>query len=196
MSLELLLASSNRGKIAEISSLIEQLSAPVTLLEPAAVLDVEETGLTYLDNARLKARAYLEANGIATLAEDSGIEVDALGGRPGVRSARFSGEGATDAQNNALLVNQLEGIPSSERTARYRAVAVVLFPDGSELVTEGVCEGRIATEPRGSGGFGYDPWFIPDGHSKHMAELSPYDKNRISHRGLALEAMFELLLRR
>ncbi|MGH9168854.1 MAG: RdgB/HAM1 family non-canonical purine NTP pyrophosphatase [Acidimicrobiia bacterium] len=155
--------------------------------------EVEERGHSYLENALLKARAVAAATGEAALADDSGIEVDALGGGPGPRSARYAGETATDEQNLRALVRAVAGVPSSGRTARYRAVAVVSWPDGTETHADGVCEGVLRTKPRGSGGFGYDPIFEPAGWDRTMAELSPEEKDRISHRGRALRALREML---
>ena len=153
--------------------------------------DVEETGSTYLENARLKARAVAAALGEPALADDSGIEVDALGGRPGPRSARFAGEDATDEQNLDALIQAVKGVPSGGRTARYRCVGVLAFPDGRELHAEGVCEGILVAKPRGAGGFGYDPIFVPGGGDRTMAELSDQEKDRISHRGRAFRALRE-----
>ena len=151
--------------------------------------DVEETGSTYLENALLKARAGAAALGEPALADDSGIEVDALGGRPGARSARFAGEDATDQRNLDELIRALKGVPGSGRTARYRCVVVLAFPDGRELHAEGICEGTLVGKPRGSGGFGYDPIFVPEGWDRTMAELADEEKDRISHRGRALRAL-------
>ena len=151
--------------------------------------DVEETGSTYLENALLKARAGAAALGEPALADDSGIEVDALGGRPGPRSARFAGEDATDQQNLDELIRALKGVPGSGRTARYRCVVVLAFPDGRELHAEGICEGTLVGKPRGSGGFGYDPIFVPEGWDRTMAELADEEKDRISHRGRAFRAL-------
>ncbi len=153
--------------------------------------DVEETGSTYLENARLKARAVAAALGEPALADDSGIEVDALGGRPGPRSARFAGEDATDEQNLDALIQAVKGVPSGGRTARYRCVGVLAFPDGRELHAEGVCEGILVAKPKGAGGFGYDPIFVPGGGDRTMAELSDQEKDRISHRGRAFRALRE-----
>ncbi|HLF69809.1 MAG TPA: non-canonical purine NTP pyrophosphatase, partial [Actinomycetota bacterium] len=125
--------------------------------------------------------------------DDSGIEVDNLGGAPGVRSAYFGGPDATDEENNARLIEALDGVPVAKRTARYRCVAVVVDPSGRSVEAEATCEGRIAEEPRGSGGFGYDPWFIPQGESRHMAELTLEEKQVISHRGRALRALIPLI---
>jgi XTP/dITP diphosphohydrolase len=155
--------------------------------------EVEESGDSYLENALLKARAVASATGEAALADDSGIEVDALGGGPGPRSARYAGDTATDEQNLRALVRAVAGVPSSGRSARYRAVAAVVWPDGSEAYAEGVSEGVLRTKPRGSGGFGYDPVFQPAGWDRTMAELSPEEKDRISHRGRALRALREML---
>jgi XTP/dITP diphosphohydrolase len=151
--------------------------------------DVEETGSTYLENALLKARAGAAALGEPALADDSGIEVDALGGRPGPRSARFAGEDATAQQNLDELIRALKGVPGSGRIARYRCLAVLAFPDGRELHTEGICEGTLVGRARGSGGFGYDPIFVPEGWDRTMAELADEEKDRISHRGRAFRAL-------
>jgi len=155
--------------------------------------DVEETGSTYLENALLKARAGAAALGEPALADDSGIEVDALGGRPGPRSARFAGEDATDQQNLDELIRALKGIPGSGRTARYRCLAVLAFPDGREVHAEGTCEGTLVGKPRGSQGFGYDPIFVPEGRGETMAQITDEEKDRISHRGRALRALGETL---
>ena len=151
--------------------------------------DVEETGSTYLENALLKGRAVAAALGEAALADDSGIEVDALGGRPGPRSARFAGEDASDERNLDELIRATKGVPGSGRTARYRCVAVLAYPDGRSVSVEGVCEGVLVSKPRGSRGFGYDPIFVPAGWERTMAELSDEEKDRISHRGSALRAL-------
>jgi XTP/dITP diphosphohydrolase len=155
--------------------------------------DVEETGITYLENALLKGRAGAAALGEPSLADDSGIEVDALGGRPGPRSARFAGRDATDQQNLDELIRALKGVPGSGRTARYRCVAVLAFPDGREVHAEGICEGTLVGKPRGKHGFGYDPVFVPEGWDRTMAQLADEEKDRISHRGRALRALGETL---
>jgi XTP/dITP diphosphohydrolase len=155
--------------------------------------DVEETGATYLENARLKARAVVAALGEPALADDSGIEVDALGGRPGPRSARFAGEGVSDQRNLEELIRAVKGVPSAGRTARYRCVAVLAFSGGEELHTEATCEGMLEPKPRGTGGFGYDPIFIPVGWDRTMAELTDEEKDRISHRGRAFRALRAVL---
>jgi len=155
--------------------------------------EVEETGSTYLENALLKARAGAAALDEPALADDSGIEVDALGGRPGPRSARFAAEDATDQQNLDELIRALKGVPGSGRTARYRCLAVLAFPDGRELHEEGICEGTLLGKPRGTHGFGYDPIFVPEGWDRTMAELEDEEKDRISHRGRAFRALGEAL---
>jgi XTP/dITP diphosphohydrolase len=153
--------------------------------------EVEETGSTYLENARMKAGATTAALGVPALADDSGIEVDALGGRPGSRSARFAGDDATDERNLEELIRALKGVPGSGRTARYRCVAVLAIPGGRELHAEGVCEGTLVSKPRGARGFGYDPIFVPAGWDQTMAELTDEEKDRISHRGRAFRALRE-----
>jgi XTP/dITP diphosphohydrolase len=161
--------------------------------DPAAFPDVEETGATYLDNAALKARAVAAALGLPALADDSGIEVDALGGAPGPRSARYAGEDATDESNLTALVQAIRGIPAAGRTARYRCVAALAQPDGELVHTEGTCEGTLRTKRAGDGGFGYDPIFVPVGRDVTMAELADAEKDRISHRGRAFRALAEIL---
>jgi XTP/dITP diphosphohydrolase len=157
--------------------------------DPATFPDVEETGHTYLDNALLKARAVAAALEMPALADDSGIEVDALGGRPGPRSARFAGEGATDPRNLDALLQAMKGIPRGGRTARYRCVAALAWPDGNALHAEGICEGALVSKPTGDRGFGYDPIFVPVGWDQTMASLTDEQKDRISHRGRAFRAL-------
>lgn len=147
---------------------------------------IEETEDSYLANALLKARAVSAKTGKAALADDSGIEVEALGGAPGVHSARWAGPGGNDEDNNEKLRQLMVGVPAGRRGARYRCAAVVVFSGGYEIAAEGSCEGRIGEEPKGKGGFGYDPWFMPAGETRSMAELSATEKHAISHRGKAL----------
>jgi XTP/dITP diphosphohydrolase len=158
--------------------------------------EVEESGATYLENALLKARAVARWTGQAALADDSGIEVDALGGGPGPRSARYAGDQASDQENLRALIRAVAGIPPGGRTARYRAVAALVRPDVQEWHAEGVCEGMLRSKPAGSGGFGYDPIFEPAGWDRTMAELSPEEKDRISHRGRALRELASLVTER
>ncbi len=185
-------ATANRGKLAEIRSALdfagwEFVTAADLGGEP---LDVEETGDTFEANARLKAQAYHQALGLPALADDSGLQVDALGGEPGVYSSRYAGADATDADNNAKLLGALAEVPAEMRTARFRSVIVLIDEDGSETVAVGACEGAIGYEARGEGGFGYDPLFLPDAvPGRTMAELDLAEKNAISHRGAALRAL-------
>jgi XTP/dITP diphosphohydrolase len=184
----LLLATNNPGKVREFRRILEAAGLDVvTPGEAGIALEVDETGATYAENAALKARAFAEAGGCLALADDSGIEVDALGGRPGPLSARYGGEGLDDAGRVALLLRELEGVPPGRRTARYRAVVAVAEPGGEAHLFEGVQEGAIAESPRGSGGFGYDPIFLVDA-ARTAAELPPEEKDAISHRGKAVRA--------
>lgn len=189
-------ATANRGKLEEIRSAFgfEGWEFVTAVDLGAAPLDIAETGTTFEENARLKAHAYREAFGCAALADDSGLEVDALGGAPGVYSARYAGESATDADNNVKLLAELAGLPDVARAARFRCVMVLVDEDGSEMVASGTCEGTIADEGRGAGGFGYDPLFLPVATpGRTMAELGRDEKNAISHRGAALRALREAL---
>lgn len=189
---EIAIATRNAHKVGEIRAICASWPT-VWRTADERWPDVEETGRTYLDNARLKAHAVATATGIPALADDSGIEVDALGGAPGPRSARYAGDDASDAENLAALLDAVRGVPGLGRGARYRCVVVLAFPDGTELSTEGVCEGSLAARPRGEGGFGYDPAFVPAGWEVTLAELAPGEKDRISHRGRALRALRALL---
>lgn len=191
------IASRNPDKIREILTICASWPVEwITSETPGGPWpDVGETGDTYLENALLKARAVAEAAGVPAVADDSGIEVDALGGGPGPRSARYAGEGATDEQNLHMLIRAVAGVPAPGRTARYRCAAAMARSDGTEVWAEGVCEGTLVSRPRGSGGFGYDPIFVPAGFDRTMAELTPDEKDRISHRGRAFRALGELLAR-
>jgi XTP/dITP diphosphohydrolase len=191
----LAIASRNEGKLREIAAICADwpLRWVTVRDDPENWPDVEETGSTYLENAMLKARAVAAFTDGPALADDSGIEVDALGGAPGPRSARYAGKDASEERNLRALIGAVAGVPSGGRTARYRCVAAVAFPDGRDVWTEGVCEGTLITKPRGSGGFGYDPIFVPAGWDSTMAELSAEEKDRISHRGRAFRALREVL---
>jgi XTP/dITP diphosphohydrolase len=189
--LKLVLATANRDKAREIADV---LSAFELVSRPNEVPDVDETADTLEGNARLKAEALCEATGEAAVADDTGLEVEALDGQPGVYSARFAGPDATYADNVAKLLTELDGMEN--RRARFRTVALVRFPDGGEVVAEGAADGLIATVPRGADGFGYDPVFIPDGgDGRTFAEMTLAEKQAVSHRGRAFEALAELLLR-
>jgi XTP/dITP diphosphohydrolase len=186
---ELVLASANPHKSAEIRSILEA-EGVVVLPRPPEVPDVDETGTTLVENARLKAVALRTATGLASVSDDTGLEVDALGGAPGVYSARYAGEGATYADNRAKLLAELDRNGSPDRRARFVAVAFISFPDGSELHATGEVAGTIATAPRGTGGFGYDPLFVPDeGDGRTFAEMAPDEKHAFSHRGRAFRAL-------
>jgi XTP/dITP diphosphohydrolase len=194
--MRLVMATANPDKALELAAILrDQLGGLVELLaRPGGVEPVEETGETLEDNARLKALALVGATGHAAVADDTGLEVDALGGEPGTRTARFAGETATYSQNVAKLLEALEG--ETDRRARFRTVVVCRFPDGAEIVGEGAVEGDIATAPRGEGGFGYDPVFEPrGGGGRTFAEMSPDEKHHLSHRGLALRSLAAQLKR-
>ena len=185
---QLVLASGNSGKLRELSAILEDLGYELHAQSEFKVSEVAETGTTFVENAIIKARHAAEHTGLPALADDSGIEVDALDGAPGVYSARFSGPGATDAANNALLVEKLRNVDPAERSARYRAVIVFMrhAADPSPLICEGSWEGMIQLESAGNGGFGYDPYFYLTDLGCTSAQLSAEEKNRLSHRGKAL----------
>lgn len=192
--LRLLLATNNPGKVREFRRLLA--GAPFVVETPAEAgiaLEVAETGSSYAENAALKARAFASASGRLALADDSGIEVDALDGAPGMYSARFGGDGLDDAGRTALLLEKLAGVPMERREARYRAVVAVADPDGSVELFEGVQEGRIGFAPRGERGFGYDPVFITE-DGRVQAEIDDAEKDRVSHRGQAVRAALAWLL--
>jgi len=195
MTVRILVATHNRGKVAEIRRLLEGLVRMelVSLHDLPGAPHVYEDGVTFEENARKKATEIARATGMLTLADDSGLEVDALGGEPGVRSARFAGSSATDGENNRKLLSLLADLPPDERAARFRcclALADPMGPLGDEVHFEhGVCEGRIVSGLRGRGGFGYDPLFVPHGEERTMAELSADEKNAISHRAEAARKM-------
>ena len=190
----LLIATNNPHKVAEFRRLLGDVG--LDLVTPAGIgldLEVQETGQTFEENARIKARAFCAASGFPSLADDSGIEVDALEGRPGVRSARYGGDALDDAGRVSLLLAELGGAPQDQRSCRYRVVLVLARSDGSEEMTEGACEGRVAFEPVGDNGFGYDPVFLIPAYGKTVAQLGPHEKDAISHRGQAARRMAALL---
>lgn len=194
----LVVATGNRGKFNEIAALLEGLDLLIMPLDRVGPVDVPpEGGDSFQENARLKALAVARATGHLSLADDSGLEVDALGGEPGVLSARFGGPEKTDAERTLFLLSRLEGVPPGQRTARFRCSVAIAEPNGSVRITEGVCEGRIALAPRGDQGFGYDPIFEIPSLGRTLAEIGPEVKNRLSHRGHAMRAaraIFERLL--
>jgi len=198
MPLTLVIATLNRAKGCELVTLLGDVPWEVRLLadaRPDAALP-EETGPAYRDNALAKARAASRLTGAAALGDDSGLEVDALGGAPGLRSARFGGAGLDDAGRTALLLERLRGVPPERRTARFRCVIALVEPAGRERLVEGVAEGVIAEAPRGAGGFGYDPVFLYPPLGRTFGELTDDEKARVSHRGLAVRALRALLARR
>lgn len=191
----LLVATGNPGKLAEFRDLLRG----VDVLSPdeagVAGLDVDETGDTFHENAALKAAAYCQAAGTISVADDSGLEVDALDGRPGVQSARYGGPELDDEGRYRRLLDELQGVPTPERSARFRCCLVAIAPDGRTVTAAGSCEGHILTAPEGDGGFGYDPVFHVPQYGRSMARLSPDEKGAVSHRGQALRALLPELRR-
>jgi len=190
--LRLVLASANPDKAAEIAAVLGDTMQVELLPRPSEVPDVVEDGATLLDNARLKANALVAATGLPAVADDTGLEVDALGGAPGVYSARYAGEDVTYADNVAKLLFELDALPDAGggRAARFRTVALVAYPDGTEVWREGVVEGTIAPRAVGRGGFGYDPVFVPaEGGGRTFADMTPDEKHAISHRGRAFRSL-------
>lgn len=185
--MKLVLASKNKKKLAEMNDILSQLGVEVCSEAEAGVdVDVEETGTTFEENSLLKARAVMEASGLPAIADDSGLCVDALNGAPGVYSARYGGEGLDDAGRTRLLLENMRG--QSPRTCRFVSVITCCFPNGDVLCARGECQGTVAFAPMGEGGFGYDPVFFVPELKKTFAQLSPEEKNAMSHRGRALEA--------
>lgn len=189
------LASGNRGKLAELRAMLAGLELAVAPQADFGVADVAETGLTFVENALIKARHAAQATGLAALADDSGLCVDALAGAPGLYSARYAGRHGDDAANNARLLTELANIGDAQRGAYFYCCLVLLrhAQDPSPLIAEGRWYGRILHAPRGAGGFGYDPLFLPEGLDASAAELDHANKNRLSHRGLAMQALLQRL---
>lgn len=187
-------ATGNAGKMKEVRVILADLGAEVLSMKEVGVSpDIEENGSTYEENALLKARAVAAATGDIVLADDSGLEIDALSGEPGVYSARYLGENTPYSVKNAALIERLQGVPEEKRTARFVCAIAAVLPDGRELTTRAAIEGRIGYEEKGSGGFGYDPiFYVPELH-KTTAELTGEEKNLVSHRGKALQLMKEEL---
>ena len=192
---KIVLASSNPGKVREINQLLADLDLQVQPQSEYGVEDAEETGLTFVENAILKARNAAQHTGLPAIADDSGIEVDALNGAPGIYSARFAGAGASDQDNLEKLLTDLQGIPEAGRSARFQCLLVYLrhATDPPPLICQGTWEGRILAEPRGEHGFGYDPVFYVPTHDCSSAELPPQVKNALSHRGQALRKLVSTL---
>ena len=197
-SRRVVLASGNAGKLREFSELLGASGLTLVRQSELGIVPPPETGTTFLDNALIKARNAARASGLPAIADDSGIEVDALGGAPGVYSARYAGEDAGDEANLAKLLAALEGLPPERRSARYRCVIVFVAhaEDSRPLVGEGSWEGHIIAERRGSGGFGYDPSFVPVGETRTVAEMPADQKNRLSHRGQAMRAFLRQFAQR
>ncbi|MFN3979311.1 MAG: XTP/dITP diphosphatase [Caldilinea sp.] len=192
----LLVATHNVGKAREYMQLLADLPVVITWLDQVGIREsVDETGATFTENALLKARYYAEVSKLLTWADDSGLEVDALGGRPGVLSARYGGKNVTDQERCMALLHELEDVPDEARTARFRCVIAVATPDGQAWTAEGVVEGLILRAPRGDNGFGYDPIFLTSQYQKSMAELPPEIKNQVSHRAMAAREARLLLAR-
>ena len=193
----LLLATRNPGKLKELAALLGDVPFNlVTLTQVGVDEEVEETGMTLEENATIKVAAYGRLSGLPTLADDSGLEVEALGGQPGPLSSRYAGEGATDSQRIAILHEKLENIPEEAWNARFRCVIAVAWPAQQAELYTGECYGKIIRQPRGSSGFGYDPVFLLPGLGKTMAELSPEEKNQVSHRSVAARTAAAALKRR
>lgn len=194
---KLIVATKNKGKLGEIAEILSRLPFEVISMEDAGInIDIEENGSTFEENALIKARTVAAASGEAAMGDDSGLEVDFLNGAPGIYSARFGGEGATDADKNVKLLGLLDAVPDNKRSARFVCAAAVVFPDRTELVVRGTCEGVIGHKPLGSNGFGYDPVFYLPEFKKTFAQLDSEEKNRISHRGKALRLVCEELRKR
>jgi XTP/dITP diphosphohydrolase len=191
----LVLASGNAGKLRELGVLLAPLGFELLSQSALGVDPPPETGTTFRDNALLKARHASSRTGLPAVADDSGIEVEALGGRPGVYSARYARDGASDLENLNKLLEELKHVPEGRRNARYRCVIAFVrnATDPAPVLAEGSWEGSIVQQPRGSGGFGYDPAFLPEGHSQTAAELAAHEKNAVSHRGKALRTLVRKL---
>ena len=192
---KIVLASSNAGKVREINNLLLQNNIEVVPQSAFDIPDAIEDGLSFVENAIIKARHAAKLSGSPAIADDSGLEVDALNHRPGIYSARYSGEGATSEKNNQKMLGELEGVPEENRSARYQCVMVFMrdADDPMPIITQGSLEGRILEAPRGEGGFGYDPIFYLPDHQCAAAEISLEEKNKISHRAIALNAMIARL---
>ena len=193
---KIIIASNNKGKIREIRAIIGEQDIELLDLKDIGFTDeITEDGYSIKENAVKKGLSVMKAVGELTIADDSGLEVDAIDGQPGVLSARFSGEGATDESNNRKLLELLSNIPMEKRGAQFRCVMALIYPNGKILTAEGICRGRIAYKPIGDKGFGYDPIFIPNGYDKTFSQLGSHVKNQISHRAIALYKMKGIMIR-
>ena len=195
MNARIILASNNPGKVREVSQLLAPLKLDVVAQAELGVAEIEETGLTFVENAILKARNTASHTGLAAIADDSGLEVDALGGAPGIHSARYAGVNGNDQANIARLLRELEDVPEAQRTARFQCLMVYLrhAADPTPIICQGTWEGRVLLAPRGERGFGYDPVFFVPTHNCSAAELPPDIKNQLSHRGQALRKLLQAL---
>ena len=196
MDKTIVLSTHNKGKLVEFEGLAERLGFRIITRDEAGIphdFDVVEDGETFEENSRKKAEAISQLTGLAAIADDSGLMVDCLGGQPGVWSARFAGKDCDDERNNDKLLALMEDVPQAERTAQFVSVITLVRPGKKTLTARGVCPGHILTERRGTGGFGYDPLFLPDEAEETFAEISQEDKNKISHRARALAALADLL---
>ena len=191
-------ATQNKHKIEEINEITKEFNMEIISRVDAGVPDVEieEDGKTFEENSEKKAREIMKLCGKITIADDSGLMVDVLGGAPGVISARFAGEGASDLENNEKLLRLLDNIENKDRSAKFVSVITLVYPDGKKIVARGECKGHIIYESKGDNGFGYDPLFVPDGFYKTFAELTSDEKNKISHRAIALQKLREQLIKR
>lgn len=192
----MLAATNNKHKLEEISAILEELNIEIISMQQAGIdIEVEETGDTFADNALIKAREVAKLTNMTVISDDSGLEVFALKGEPGVKSARYSGSTGDqkDKKNNEKLLKNLEDVPFQDRGARFCSVIAAVLTDGTNITAEGYVYGKIGYEEKGCHGFGYDPLFIVDGYDKTMAELSPEEKNKISHRGNALQSFVTIL---
>ena len=196
--MRVVLASSNKGKLRELSTLLAPLGYDIVTQSSLGIDTPPETGDTFAANALLKARYAAAASNLPALADDSGIEVDALGGRPGIFSARYAGEGASDEDNLRKMLGEMRDVAEGKRAARYRCVIafVSTADDADPILAKGTWEGTLISQPRGLGGFGYDPIFVPSGFDRTAAELDPAEKNSLSHRGQALRALIDQLRNR
>lgn len=193
MSRRIVLASANSGKLTELQALLAPLRIELVAQAALGVSPVEETGASFAENAALKASHAASQTGLPAIADDSGLEVDALGGAPGVHSARYAGQPTDDRRNNERLLRELQDVPDARRTARFRCVIAYLSPPAPPSLHTASWEGRIALVPKGTGGFGYDSLFYLPGHGCSSAELSPEQKNRLSHRGRAVQSLLRTL---
>jgi len=190
----LIAATGNRGKLVEIREILgPHFDRILSQKEAGLFLDVEEDADAFAGNAMKKARAFCEATGMPAVADDSGLCVDALNGEPGVYSARYMGEGHTDAERSGFVLEKMKDVPEDRRSARFMCAAVIAFPDGTSVTAVGSCEGRIGYAPEGENGFGYDPIFIPEGETRTFAQMTDEEKNAISHRGRAMRLLYERL---